>query len=150
MIYVCIQILYYIFLLNTSALVVWLTIARNEVQIANLHYIIWRPGIFHMFYTEDILVTVKLATSGGGGGGYESDVDFEKRGQVKNEIYYDNMDDLNFSIVNFRFICKCCNIPAAFAYEIYIVTIYSRACGSNNDFFERVELLARTLLSQGS
>jgi hypothetical protein len=70
-----------------------------------------------MFYTEDILVTVKLATSGGG---YESDVDFEKWGQVKNEIYYDNMDDLNFPFVNFRSICKCSNIPAAFAYEIYL------------------------------
>lgn len=78
MIYVCVQILYYIFPFNTSPLVVWLTIARNEVQNANLHYIILRPTIFHMFYTEDILVTVKLATSGGGGGRYESDVDFEK------------------------------------------------------------------------
>ena len=120
MIYVCVQILYYIFLFNTSPLVVWLTIARNEVQNANLHYIILRPSIFHMFYTEDILVTVKLATSGGEGGRYESDVDFEKWGKVKNEIYYDNMDDLNFPFVNFRSICKCSNIPEAFAYEIYI------------------------------
>ena len=54
-----------------------------------------------------------------------------------------------FLIVNFPFICS--NIPAAptFGVCIYQSSIYSRACGSYQDFLEREFLLTRKLLNQG-
>jgi hypothetical protein len=62
---------------------------------------------------------------------------------------YDKRDDFNFPIVNFPFICS--NIPAAPAYGVYIsqLILYSRACGSYQDFFDRGLLLTRKLLNQG-
>ena len=58
-------------------------------------------------------------------------------------------DDFNFPIVNFPL--KCCNIPAAPAFGVYISQLirYSRACGSYQDFLDRGLLLARKLPSQG-
>ena len=63
--------------------------------------------------------------------------------------HYDKIDDLNFSIVNFPFVCS--NIPAAPAYGVYISQLigYSRACGSYQDFLDRGLLLTRKLLNQG-
>jgi hypothetical protein len=43
---------------------------------------------------------------------------------------YDKRDDFKFPIVNFPFICS--NIPAAPAYGVY-----SKACGSYQDFLHR-------------
>jgi hypothetical protein len=60
------------------------------------------------------------------------------------------IDDFNFApIVNFPFICS--NIPAAPAYGVCISHLirYSRACGSYNDFLDKVLLLRRKLLNQG-
>ena len=50
--------------------------------------------------------------------------------------------------MNFPFICN--NIPAAPAYGIYIsqIILYSIACGSYQDFFDRGLLLTRKLLNQ--
>jgi hypothetical protein len=49
----------------------------------------------------------------------------------------------------FPFICS--NIPTAPAYGVYIshVILYSRACGSFFDFFDRGLLLTKKLLKQG-
>ena len=54
----------------------------------------------------------------------------------------------NFFIVNFPFICS--NIPVAPTFGVYIYqfSIYSRACGSYQDFLERELLLTRKLLNQ--
>jgi len=62
---------------------------------------------------------------------------------------YDKRDDLNFSIVNFPFICS--NIPAAPVYGVYISQLiqYSRVCGSYQDLLDRGLLLTRKLLNQG-
>jgi hypothetical protein len=59
------------------------------------------------------------------------------------------LDDFNFPIVNFPFICS--NIPAAPVYGVYLSQLirYSRACGSYQDFLDRGLLLTRTLLNQG-
>ena len=56
---------------------------------------------------------------------------------------YNKRDDFNFPIVNFPFICS--NIPAAPAYGVHISQLirYSRACGSNQDFFDRGLLLTK-------
>ena len=53
-----------------------------------------------------------------------------------------------FLIVDFPFICS--NIPAAPAFGVYIyqLSIYTRACGSYQDFLERGLLLTRKLLNQ--
>ena len=64
---------------------------------------------------------------------------------------YDKRDDFNLSIVNFSFICS--NIPAAPVCGVYISQLirYVRACGSYQDFLDRVLglLLTRNLLNQG-
>ena len=62
---------------------------------------------------------------------------------------YDKRDDFNFLIVNFPFIYS--NIPAPPAYGVYIsqLIIYSRACGSYQDFLDRGWLLTRERLNQG-
>ena len=59
------------------------------------------------------------------------------------------LDDFNFLIVNFPFICS--NIPAAPVYGVYLSQLirYSRACCSYQDFLDRGLLLTRTLLNQG-
>ena len=56
-------------------------------------------------------------------------------------------DYFNFPIVNCPFIYR--NIPAAPAYGIYIYQLirYSKACGSYQNFFDRVLLLTRKLLN---
>ena len=67
---------------------------------------------------------------------------------VKNETLR-QIDYLNFSIVNFPFICS--NLPAAPEYGVYISQLirYSRACGSYEDFLDRGLLLTRKLLNHG-
>ena len=62
---------------------------------------------------------------------------------------YDKKDDFNFPIVNSPFIYS--NIPAAPAYWIYIylLILYSRACGSYQDFLDTGLLLTMKLLNQG-
>ena len=67
---------------------------------------------------------------------------------VKNETLR-QIDYLNFSIVNFPFICR--NLPAAHEYGVYISQLirYSRACGSYEDFLDRGLLLTRKLLNHG-
>ena len=59
------------------------------------------------------------------------------------------IDYLNFSIVNFPFICS--NLPAAHEYGVYISQLirYSRAYGSYEDFLDRGLLLTRKLLNHG-
>jgi hypothetical protein len=59
---------------------------------------------------------------------------------------YDKIDDFNFPIVNFPFICS--NIPAAPAYGVYISQLirFSRACGSYQDFLDRGLLLSQGFL----
>ena len=61
---------------------------------------------------------------------------------------YDKSDNLNVLIVKIPFICS--NIPAAPVYGIYIsqLILYSRACGSYQDFLDRGQLLTRKLLNQ--
>ena len=70
------------------------------------------------------------------------DIDSEWRLRTK---LYDKINDFNFPIVNFPFICN--NIPAAPACGVYISQQirYSRACGSYQDVLDR-ELLLRFLL----
>jgi hypothetical protein len=78
--------------------------------------------------------------------GLRLEIDSEGRLRTKP---YDKRDDLNFSIVNFPFICS--NIPAVPAYGVYLSQLirYSRACGSYQDFLDRGLLLTRKLLNQG-
>ena len=59
--------------------------------------------------------------------------------------FQDKRDYLNFSIVNFPFICS--NILAAPAYISQLIR-YFRACGSYQDFLARGLLLTRKLLNQ--
>ena len=56
---------------------------------------------------------------------------------------YDKRDDFNFPVVNFPFIWS--NIPAARANGEYIskMILYSRDCGSYQDFLDRGLLLTR-------
>ena len=70
------------------------------------------------------------------------EVDSEMRLRTR---LYDNGND----IVNFTFICS--NIQAAPACGVYIsqLILYSRACGSYQDFLDRGLLLTRRLLNQG-
>jgi hypothetical protein len=62
---------------------------------------------------------------------------------------YATIDNFNFSITNFPFICS--NIPAAPGYGVYkyILIRYFRVCGSYQDFLDRGLLLTRKLLNQG-
>jgi hypothetical protein len=57
-------------------------------------------------------------------------------------------DDYKFPFVNFPL--KCCNIPTARVYEIYILSVdtvpYSKACGSYPDFLAKGLMLTRKLL----
>ena len=57
-------------------------------------------------------------------------------------------DDYKFPLVNFPL--KCCNIPTARVYEIYILSVdtvpYSKACGSYPDFHAKGLMLTRKLL----
>ena len=57
-------------------------------------------------------------------------------------------DDYKFPLVNFPL--KCCNIPTARVYEIYILSVdtvpYSKACGSYPDFLAKGLMLTRKLL----
>jgi hypothetical protein len=64
---------------------------------------------------------------------------------VKNETLR-QIDDFNFPIVNFLFICS--KIPAPYGVYISQLIQYSRACGSYKDFRDRGLLLQRKLLSQ--
>ena len=77
-------------------------------------------------------------------------LEIHSEGLLKAKLY-DKRDVFNFSIVNFPFICS--NIPAAPVCEVYISQLlrYLRACGSYQDFLDRVLglLLTRKLLSQG-
>jgi hypothetical protein len=74
----------------------------------------------------------------------------DSEGQLRTKLY-DKIDDLNFPIVNFPFICSNIKIPAAPTYRVYISQLirYSRACGSYQDFLDRGLLLTRKLLNQG-
>ena len=64
-------------------------------------------------------------------------LDIDSEGWLRTKLY-DIREDFNFPIVNFPFICS--NIPAAPAYGEYISQLlrYSRACGSYQNFLERV------------
>jgi hypothetical protein len=77
-------------------------------------------------------------------------LEVHSEGLLKTKLY-DKRDDFNLSIVNFSFICS--NIPAAPVCGVYISQLirYVRACGSYQDFLDRVLglLLTRNLLNQG-
>ena len=77
-------------------------------------------------------------------------LEIDSEGQLRTKPY-DKRDDFNFPIVNFQFICS--DIPAEPAYGVYISQLirYLRACGSYQDFLDRVLglLLTRKLLNQG-
>ena len=70
-------------------------------------------------------------------------IDSERRSRTK---LYDIIDDFNFPIVNFPFICS--NIPATPAYGVYIskLTLYSTDFASYKDFIDRE--LTRKRLNQ--
>ena len=72
----------------------------------------------------------------------------DSEGRLRTKLY-DKRDDLNFSIVNFPFICS--KISAAPAYDVYISQLiqYSTVCGSYWDFLDRVLLVTRKLQNQG-
>ena len=75
-------------------------------------------------------------------------LEIDSKGRLGTKLY-DKRDHFNCPIVNFPFICR--NIPAAPAYGVYISQLirYSRACGSYQDFLDRLLLLIRKLLNQG-
>jgi hypothetical protein len=75
-------------------------------------------------------------------------LEIDNEGRLRTKLY-DKRNDFNFPIVNFPFICS--NIPAAPAYGVYIsqMILYSRGCGSYQDFLDRGCLLTRKLLNQG-
>jgi hypothetical protein len=60
-------------------------------------------------------------------------LEINSEGRLRTKLY-DKIDDFNFPIVNFPFICS--NIPAAPAYGVYISQLiqYSRACGSYQNY----------------
>ena len=64
------------------------------------------------------------------------------------EKLFNRRDDYKFPLVNFPL--KCCNIPTARVYEIYILSVdtvpYSKACGSYPDFLAKGLMLTRKLL----
>ena len=72
-------------------------------------------------------------------------LEIDSEGQLRTKLYY-KIDDFNFSIVNFPFICR--NIAAASAYISELIQS-PRACGSYKDFLDRGLLLTRKLLNQG-
>ena len=57
-------------------------------------------------------------------------LEIDSEAQLRTKLYY-KIDDFNFSIVNFPFICR--NIPAAPAYISELIQS-PRACGSYKDF----------------
>jgi hypothetical protein len=71
-------------------------------------------------------------------------LDIDSEGRLSTKLY-DKIDNFNFPIVNFPFICS--NIPAAPVYGVYISQLI--ACGSYQDFLGRGLLLTRKLLTQG-
>ena len=74
-------------------------------------------------------------------------LEIDNEGWIRTKLY-DKKDDFNFLIVNYPFICS--NIPAAPAYIVYIsqFILYSRACGSYQDFLDIGLLLTRKPLNQ--
>jgi hypothetical protein len=62
---------------------------------------------------------------------------------------YDKGDDLNFSIVNFPYLCS--NIPTSPTYGVYISQLirYARVCSTYDQFLVRGSLLTKKLMSQG-
>jgi hypothetical protein len=72
-------------------------------------------------------------------------LEIDSEARLRTKLYY-KIDDFNFSIVNFPFICR--NIPAAPAYISELIQS-PRACGSYKDFLDRGLLLTRKLLNQG-
>ena len=72
-------------------------------------------------------------------------LEIDSEAQLRTKLYY-KIDDFNFSIVNFPFICI--NIPAASAYISELIQS-PRACGSYKDFLDRGLLLTKKLLNQG-
>ena len=96
-----------------------------------------------------IELEIKDTTNTGRSASYlDLHLEIDSEGWLRTKLS-DKRDDFNFPIVNFPFICN--NIPAAPAYGVYISQLirYSRACGSYQDFLDRVLLLTRKLLNQG-
>jgi hypothetical protein len=62
---------------------------------------------------------------------------------------YDKLDDFNFAIVNFPYICS--NIPLSPAYGVYISQLirYARACSTYDQCLSRSRLLKDKLMLQG-
>jgi hypothetical protein len=56
-----------------------------------------------------------------------------------------------FSIVNFRYLYLCNNIPSSSAYDVYILQLirYARTCSTYDQFLIRGSLLTNKLVSQG-
>ena len=71
----------------------------------------------------------------------------DNEGRLTTKLY-DRRDHLHFLIVNFSFICS--NIPTVHTYRVYLFQLigYSRACGSYQDFLERMLLLTKKLLNK--
>jgi len=63
-------------------------------------------------------------------------LEIDSESQLRTKLY-DKGDHLNFSIMNFPFICR--NISAAPEYGVYISQLiqHSKACGSFHDFLDR-------------
>ena len=72
----------------------------------------------------------------------------DTNGKITSQLY-DKLDDFNFSIVNFPYLCS--NIPASPAYGVYISQLirYAWACSTYDQFFVRGSLLTIKLMSQG-
>ena len=74
-------------------------------------------------------------------------MEIDSEGWLRTNLY-DKRDDFKFPIVNVPSICS--NIPAAPAYGVYISLLsrYSIACDSYQDFHDRGFLLAKKLQKQ--
>jgi hypothetical protein len=72
----------------------------------------------------------------------------DTNGKITTQLY-DKRDDLNFSIVNFPYLCS--NIPVSSAYGVYISQLirYARACSTYDQFLVRGSILTDKLMSQG-
>jgi hypothetical protein len=72
----------------------------------------------------------------------------DTNGKLSTQLY-DKLDNFNFSIVNFPYLCS--NIPASPAYGVYISQLirYARACSTYHQFLVRCSLLTYKLMSQG-
>jgi hypothetical protein len=72
----------------------------------------------------------------------------DTNGKITTQLY-DKRDDLNFSIVNFSYLCS--NIPASPAYGVYISHLIrcARACSTYDEFLVQSSLLTNKLTSQG-